>query len=440
MMPRVTFTPTSAPDAARIAHARWGVMGLFLAMGILLSTFLARIPTVRDELHVDKGQLATLLIFGAGGAFVALLLTGWAAARYGTRALLVWSTITYTLAFVGVGLASHYGSHEFFAAAQFLTSFSFAFTNVSMNAEAAAVERHVGRKIMPQFHAAFSAGMALGLAIGWVFSHYGVPPVWHFASLALALAAVRLALVPAATIDGRPVSATAGRALGGPFATAKAEYRDRRVLMIGLIIFAASMTEGAAAQWISLATVDDFGQPESTGVAMYWVFVVAMVTIRSLGAFLLERFGRVVMLRASAASVMAGIALFAFSPTFGLAPVALLLWGVGAALGVPIGFSAAADEPGRAAARVAAVSSFATLAGVAIPPVIGHLAEGLGSVRHALLLVILASLTSWVLARAVRKDERLFLGRRRRRSARAGAAPETAITLGATDTGTTLGA
>ncbi|MCJ7826854.1 MAG: MFS transporter, partial [Demequinaceae bacterium] len=406
------------------------------SMGIMLATFLSRIPTLRDDLGVDKGRLATLLIFGAGGAFFALLLTGWAAARFGTRALLFWSTLGYTVTFLVIGYSSHIGAPALFAAGQFLASFSFAFTNVSMNAEAAAVERHMGRKVMPQFHAVFSVGMAIGLAIGSAFSHFDVEVIWHFSIVCVVLMIVRLAVIPMAVVDGRPVEPE-GAGLGGPFATAKAEFRDHRVLMIGAIIFAASMTEGAAAQWVAISGVDDFGKRESIGDAMYWIFVVAMVTIRSLGTNLLERFGRVAMLRASAVSTITGILIFAFTPTFWLVPVALVFWGMGAALGVPIGFSAAADEPKRAAARVAAVSSFATIAGVTIPPIIGHLAEAT-STRLALLLVILGCLVTLTLARAVRRDERLFLRLRRRFGGRRVEEVETVVSVSPTDTGTTL--
>ncbi len=431
------YRPTTKPNRVRVAHARIGMLGLFLSMGILLSTFLSRLPTVRDELHVDTGRLAGLLIFGAGGALVALMLTGWAAARFGTRAVLLYSTLGHTAAFIGVGAASHAGAPAGFAVGQLLTSFSFSFTNVSMNAEAAAVERHMGRKVMPQFHAAFSVGMALGLALGWVFSHAGVSPLWHFTIVALVLAVVRLALIPVAVIDGQPVASSA-TGLGGPFATARAEYRDHRIIMIGAIAFAASMTEGAAAQWIAIAGVDDFNQRESTGDLMYWIFIVAMVTVRALGGRLLERFGRVAMLRASAVSVILGILTFAFTPTVWLVPLALVLWGMGAALGVPICFTAAADEPKRAAARVAAVSSFSTIAGLAIPPMIGNLAEVI-SMRHALLLVILGSLTSFALAKAVRRDERLFTRLRRRLGVGKADTVAEAIAIAPSDTGTTLG-
>lgn len=79
----------------------------------------------------------------------------------------------------------------------------------------------------------------------------------------------------------------------------------------------------------------------------------------------------------------------------------MILWGLGAGLGVPIGFSAASDEPHRAAARVAAVSSFATIAGLVMPQIIGQLGE-LVELREALMVVSGAAVMSFLLARAVR--------------------------------------
>jgi MFS family permease len=412
-------------------------MGLFVTLGMMLATLLSRLPSIRDELGVTKGQLSFLLIMGAVGALIALMLTGWAVARFGTRKLHVWSSVAYATAFVGVGVSSHFGVTWGFAMCQLAAAFSFAFTNVAINAEAALTERLVGRKIMPHFHAGFSIGMALALAVGGFASMLGVEPMYHFAAVAGILLAIRLVLIPIAVTDGRPLELPEGARLGGPFAVAKTEFRDRRILMIGAIIFAASMTEGAAAQWIAISGVDDFDRSESTGDLMYWVFIVAMIAVRLVGPSLIERFGRVVLLRVSALTVIAGILLFAFTPWFALVPVALVLWGVGAALSFPIGLSAAADEPSRAAARVAAVSSFSTVAGLLIPAVIGHLADAT-TTRHALLFVILGSLVSFAFARAVRRDERVFGGRRRARVEFE--SQETAIAVAPSDTGTTLGA
>lgn len=431
--------PTTAPRPERVRAARWGVLGLFALMGAMLSTFLSRVPSVRDALDVSVSGLASLIIFGAFGALAGLMVTGWAAARWGTRAILWWSSFSYLAAFSLVALSMAVGSPVVFAVGHFFVSFSFAFTNVAMNAEAAAVERHLGRAVMSQFHGAFSIGMAASLGVGAILSHVGVAPGWHFLGMAVLLTLVRLAIIPVAVIDGMPDPDVSTASLGGPFATARAEYRDRRVVLIGLIVFAASMTEMTAAQWMSLAVVDEYDRPEAMGDVIYWVFVVSMVTVRWFGAPIIGRLGRVVALRVSAVSVVCGLVLFAFAPSFVFVPAAAVFWGLGAALGVPVGFSAAADDPKHAAARVAAVASFSTVAGLMVPPLIGNLGEVV-PLNEALLVVAVASTTSFLLARAVRKEGPLLRSHRaiaRRASAEAAAepvvAPGSATATGAPD-------
>jgi cyanate permease len=68
-----------------------------------------------------------------------------------------------------------------------------------------------------------------------------------------------------------------------------------------------------------------------------------------------------------------------------------VLWGFGAALGFPVGMSAAADDPERAAFRVSVVSSIGYTAFLAGPPLIGVLAEHVGILSA--LFVVVAALT-----------------------------------------------
>lgn len=413
MVPTFGIAPTSTPTPARVRSARRALLVIFGLLGTLMTTFLSRMPSLRDLLVVDPAGLAILLLFGALGALAALMVAGWANARFGARALLWWTSFGYMFALAGVGVASAMGSQILFATAYFFVSLTLALSNVPANAEAAELERLVGRSIMSQFHAAFSVGMGVGLAIGALASHFGISPAWHFAIVALAVTLVRLALIPRAIIDGMPDARVASNSLGGPFATAGAEYRNRRVLLIGAIVFAAAMTEMIAAQWLSLSVVDDFGKAESMGDIVYWIFVAAMFTVRVNGAAVIDRLGRVVTLRVGTVFVVAGVSLFAFTPTFWLVPVAVILWGIGAALNFPIGFSAAAEDPRYAAARVAAVSSFSTVAGLMVPQAIGRLAStDLLSLRHAMLLVIIGAIASFTLARSVRSENRIFRSRR----------------------------
>ena len=109
------------------------------------------------------------------------------------------------------------------------------------------------------------------------------------------------------------------------------------------------------------------------GAIAFGFFVTAMTVGRLVGGSLLERFGRVPVLRATAVIALAGLLLVLFGGSTPVALAGALLWGVGASLGFPVGMSAAADDPARAAARVSVVSSIGYTAFLAGPPLIGLL-------------------------------------------------------------------
>jgi MFS family permease len=111
--------------------------------------------------------------------------------------------------------------------------------------------------------------------------------------------------------------------------------------------------------------------------------------MRFLGTALLDRFGRVAVLRLCAGLALVGLLIFGLVPDdmLWLAVAGAVLWGMGAALGFPVGMSAASDDPLRAAARVSVVSTIGYTAFLAGPPLLGLLAGHLGY-RHALLVIV----------------------------------------------------
>ena len=126
-----------------------------------------------------------------------------------------------------------------------------------------------------------------------------------------------------------------------------------------------------------------------------------MTTGRWVGPGLLDRYGRVVVVRALACVAVVGLVLFVFSPTVALAFPGALLWGVGTSLGFPVGMSAAADEPAAAAGRVSVVASIGYCAFLGGPPLIGFLGSHEG-VLHALTAVAVLLAIAVMLAGTLR--------------------------------------
>lgn len=398
-----------------VRRARVLLLGLFGLLGVAVSSWLARIPTIRDLLDLSTGDLGVILLIGSVGALLCVTFAGVVVTRYGSRAGLASSTIVFAVGYVLMGVGPAVGSLPLLAVGVFLQGCSMPLGNVPLNVEAARIERAMGRTVLPQFHAMFSIGAVLGSSLGAVASHAGVPVQLQFGTVAAvfvlwrfsALRGVVLADAPGDAsravpvedvvrdLQAGPAPTTERRPAGRRIGTALGAWREPRTLLIGVVIMAASLSEGAANDWLSLAVVDGFDKPEAVGGVVLGVFVGAMTLVRLLGTRLIDRFGRVVVLRTSGLVSIAGLLLFGLAPSFALAGVGVAAWGFGAALAVPIGIAAASDDPVRAAGRVAVVSSFASVASIAAPPLLGLAAEATGA-RHSLLLITAAMVASVV--------------------------------------------
>jgi predicted MFS family arabinose efflux permease len=263
--------------------------------------------------------------------------------------------------------------------------------DVAMNVEGADVEQRLGRSLMPKLHAGFSLGTVAGAGIGAACAAVGVSLAAQLVAIVLVLPAV----VAVAVRSFLPVRETTPeqRAAGSG---ALAAWREPRTLLVGLLVLAFAFTEGSANDWIAVAMVDGYGAGETVGAVAFGLFVAAMTVGRLLGGTMLERFGRVPVLRVTAVIALVGLLLVLLG---GSAPVALagaLLWGVGASLGFPVGMSAASDDPARAAVRVSVVSSIGYTAFLAGPPLIGQLGERVGILQA--LFVVLGALALGLLA------------------------------------------
>jgi len=257
--------------------------------------------------------------------------------------------------------------------------------DVAMNVEGAELERRLGRSLMPRLHAAFSLGTVSGALLGAGSAAAGVELAVQVGLVAGLVPVVALVAVRAFRAEVRTaLPGAARRGLG-----ALTAWRERRTLVVGLLVLAFAFTEGTANDWVAVALVDGYGSSETVGALSFGLFVTAMTAGRLTGSAALDRFGRVNVLRATAAIALVGLLLVVASNSTLLALAGALLWGVGASLGFPVGMSAAADDPTRAAARVSVVSSIGYTAFLAGPPLIGLLAERSG-ILEALLVVVAA--------------------------------------------------
>jgi predicted MFS family arabinose efflux permease len=366
------------PTADELRVALRAVYLAFISSGFAFASWASRIPQVRDRLHVDPGQLGLILLAVAGGSLVALPLAGVIVPRLGTA-----RTITVTALLLAVGLATAAVGYRSgippVIAGLLLVGFGNGAWDVAMNVQGAAVEQQLGRSIMPRFHAGFSIGTVIGALLGSAMIALHVTATIHL----LGVAAVVAVLVPFAVrgfITEPPGAKTHD---DGSRRRALHAWTEPRTLLIGVFVLCMAFTEGTGNDWLGVAMIDGYHAAPALGALTFAVFVAAMTAGRWFGPGLLDRHGRVVTLRASAATSLAGLLLVVFSGTLATAMIGAVLWGLGAALGFPVGMSAASDDPRHAAGRVSVVASIGYTAFLAGPPLIGFLGDHFG-VLHAL--------------------------------------------------------
>jgi len=379
---------------------RNAVFVLFFVSGLGLASWVSRIPTVRDDLALRTDQVG-LLIFGlSAGSVLGLICAVWLLSALGARRALVAGVATSAVGLILVGAAATlWGSSPLAFAALILVGFGMGATDVMMNVEGAAVERELGVTLMPLLHACFSLGTVAGALLGAGAAGLGVAVGWHLSLIAaIALTAAVLAV---RFIQTRPALGDSGTAEDHRIVRphwrermrlSLAVWRDSSILLIGVIVLGMTFAEGSASDWLALAVVDGHGQSDATGALVFGVFVSAMTVGRVIGGPVLDRFGRVPVLRACSVLGVAGLLLVILAPMIWLLVLGTVLWGLGASLGFPVGMSAAADDTANAAARVSAVAMIGYFAFLVGPPVLGLIGEQIGILNALYVIVVLMAL------------------------------------------------
>jgi len=368
-------TSRAAPDALALLRATRGVYLVFIGSGLGFAGWAARIPQVREELNLTPAALGLVLLAMAVGSLIALPSAGLIVHRIGAaKTIVVMSLICATgIATVGVGVLVGVAP---VVIGLVLMGFGNGGWDVAMNVEAAAVEQQLMRSVMSRFHAGFSLGTIIGALLGAAMNALHVSVTVNLLLIALLLAVAM------------PLS-TRGFLLAGTEAHTEPSkdihplkaWIEPRTLLVGLFVLTMAFAEGTANDWIGVATIDGYGATAALGSLAYGVFVAAMTIGRWYGAQILDRYGRVPVLRVSAASALIGLLVVVFGPNLVTAMVGTVLWGLGTALGFPVGMSAAADQRHHAAGRVSVVATIGYVAFLAGPPLVGLIGNQVGVLR-----------------------------------------------------------
>ncbi len=367
-----------------LRRARNAVLVSFAMNGLATSTWVSRLPDAADRLDLDDAALGALLFSAAVGAVISMSTSSRFIQTFGPRRVVVGGTYGVAagvlLIAVGAGVVD---SVPLTALGLALFGAGYGVWDVAMNVEAAEVERELGRTIMPRFHASFSIGTVVGALLGAGLVWAGVPVAVHLPVVALLAMAASLGTVggfvtpPAETHEDAPA-----------LMRTRDAWREPRTVLIGVMVLGLALTEGAANDWLALGLERGHDAERWVAVAGFGLFVTSMTVGRIVGPAVLDRIDRVPTLFGSVGFLVAGVLTVVYADPPWLVALGIVVWGLGSALGFPIGMSAAADDSARAAARVSVVALVGYGAFLMGPPLIGFVAHQVGTLQALVTLVV----------------------------------------------------
>lgn len=383
-------------ELTRSQLVRWrtAVFAIFLASGLSIATWASRVPAIKVTLGVDNTQIG-LMLLGAGiASILGLSIATPVLARFGARKGMLGAMIVFAVGVVLIGVGTDV-AQSFIVVVAGLALFGLGngAVDVMMNVEGAAIEKQMGKTILPLFHAFFSFGTVIGAGIGALAAAWHLNVLVHTAVMALIILAIAFgafANVPAREITGDADAEADRPHWRDRLHTALEAWREPRTYALGVIMLGMAFAEGGANDWLALGMVEGHGATPAIGALGLTVFSVSMTVVRVFGGPLVDRFGRVNTLRVLSVLAAGGLLLFILAPSIPLVFVGAALWGAGVSLGFPLGMSAAADDPAKAAARVSAAATIGYISFLCGPPILGFISEQIGLLNTLYILVALA--------------------------------------------------
>lgn len=378
---------------------------VYVCLGFGTSAWLSRLPDVRDDLGLTPATIGTMLLIASLGSLLTLPTSGPIVTKIGARASGRIGVLIWALGIVCAGMGAQGVSIPLATAGLVLLAAGNGLWGATMNIEAGLVQAAVRRTVVPVIQAMYAVGMLGGALLGALAAQMGLPLGAHlFGLAALELLACGTAVGFYLTKDEVAALAPAQDKSDGAEASerkakglTRVAWREKQTVLIALMVMSAGLMEGAANDWLNLSMVDGYGYSTAAASAAFAFFLLMMTIVRFASPRLEARLGSPKLLRITFTGAVVGLLLVAFAPHHLFAVAGIALWGIGAALGFPLGISALSVDPVMTPARVSVLSTVNYGAALIGPPLLGLIADHIGYHR-ALAFVALPVLLAIVLA------------------------------------------
>jgi fucose permease len=362
-----------------VGGKRFAVSAAFLCFGITAGSLIPRVPAFKESLHLTDGEIGFVFLATSVGAVIGAVASRFVLAR-GTRRWVRVGTVALCVTLILPSLAPNFA---LLAAAFFAGGLWVGFMDVLENSQAAEIERDSGRPMINSFHGFWSLGAMFGSIGAAAAASAGLTPLVHFTIVGVIVA---IASVPLLT---ELPDTRSGAATLLPSGTTRWRI-GTAVGAVAAIAFLGVVVESGGANW-SAIYLRDFGRTDQGVAAIgFAAFAVAMTAVRFIADRLTARTSAGMVAGLGGAVAAAGVGLAIAVPAPFVSIIGFALVGAGAAVMVPLAFSAAANL-GRTGTALSAVMVAGYGGSIVGPLVIGSTADRVG-LRAALAIPLAAAL------------------------------------------------
>lgn len=386
-------------DTKTLLASRNALFLLFALPGVAFATWISRTAAARDILAVSNAEMGWILFGLSVGSIIGLLSASHFIDGKGARDVIIGSMFFMIVGLFCLGITIYFASSMGAFGSLLVFGVGYGLAEVALNVEGSSIEQKLGTTLLPKFHGFFSVGTLVGALSGSAAISLHIPIWYQFLAISVVfvlLVCMLYRFLPHGT-GKKEKSRNKKRAKHNPL------RMEKKVLLLGLFVLGMAFAEGSANDWLPIVMVDGHQQSVVTGSIMYTIFVLAMPLVRMCSSYFLDRFGRVAVIRATIMMAIIGMTIVIFGSNSYFLAFGVVLWGIGAALGFPIGLSAAGDGGENATSNVATVSIIGFTAFLVGPPFLGILGEAFG-IRNALLAVLLFVILSGIVSSVTREN------------------------------------
>lgn len=356
-------SPVSSSRSSVFAQAQqYALPVIFALFGVIMGSWAGRIPALAERVHVSHSALSMVLLCGGVGALLSFPVSSFLMGRFGARKSLLIAGMALLCVLVSIGMAPTVPRLMLAVLMLGITASTY---DVAMNAAASKREKQTGKSEMSILHGLACGGGLAGATLGSLMAGLKIAPATHFMMVAIPLAAALYGAYQMLDIeDSAEVVEKKKFALPrGP------------MVLLGLLGFLGSMSEGSIADWSGVFLKEHFNVGDGMAPLGLTCFSAMMLISRLVGDKLKTKYGAQRLITSGAMLSAAGLFFAVLSPNAYFALGGFAIAGLGLSLLFPFVFSAAGAQGPVALAGVASMAYSGTLMG---PPVIGAIAHHVG--------------------------------------------------------------